>query len=326
MIITLAAVGVLALATAAPAPAPLLTAAGVIPLGVPKGEISDLAIDYADRRLFVLERDAGGVVVVELLSGAVTQTLSRLPSPRGLAHEAPNNQLYVALGDGRLAVFQGAPLRRTDTIAIGPDLGPPSYDASTTQLYFAYNKRKIGIIETSHNRRLRDIDLQGNPGPLAFEEGGSRLFIGAVNDKRILVADRVDTEQIASWATGDNGAAAALASDEEAGLLLAAFRQSAGLAWFDLVDGRLRGRVDACAEPGKLIVDSRRRRVYLTCGEGRLEVFQRNPGGGYAKADAIVTEPGTTAALLMPASGRLYLAVPATVGRGQEIRIYVPGD
>ena len=91
MIITLAAVGVLALATAAPAPAPLLTAAGVIPLGVPKGEISDLAIDYADRRLFVLERDAGGVAVVELPSGVVTQTLSRLPSPRGLAHEAPNN-------------------------------------------------------------------------------------------------------------------------------------------------------------------------------------------------------------------------------------------
>jgi hypothetical protein len=326
MINAIAFAAVLALGTAGPALASLLRVTGSIPLGSLKGAISDLEIDYANQRLFVLERDAGRLAVVDLLSGTINQTLGGLGIPHGLAHEPPNNQLYVALGNGKLAVFRGVPLQRTDTITVDPNLGPPRYDAGTTRVYFAYDKRKVGVIETSHNTRLRDIDLQGKAGPLVFEEGGSRLFVGAVDDKRILVVDRVDNKQVASWASGENGEAVVLALDEDAGFLLAAFRRPAGLAWFDLVDGSLKGRIDTCVEPGRLIVDGGRGRVYLTCGEGRIEVFQRGAGRRYAKAGAIDTEPGATAALLVPTSDRLYLAVPAALGRGAEIRVYVPND
>ena len=138
MIRTLAAAVIVVLGPHEPALAALLTPAGSIPLGFPKGAISDLGFDYANRRLFALEPDAAKLVVVDLLGGAVSQTLRGLWAPQGLAHEPPNGQLYVALGGGQLAVFQGVPLQRTATIPIGPNLGPPSYDAGTTQVYFAH--------------------------------------------------------------------------------------------------------------------------------------------------------------------------------------------
>ena len=138
MIRTLAAAVIVVLGPHEPALAALLTPAGSIPLGFPKGAISDLGFDYANRRLFALEPDAGRLEVVDLLGGAVSQTLRGLWAPQGLAHEPPNGQLYVALGGSQLAVFQGVPLQRTATIPIGPNLGPPSYDAGTTQVYFAH--------------------------------------------------------------------------------------------------------------------------------------------------------------------------------------------
>jgi len=40
------------------------------------GQITDLEFDYANRRLFVLERDSGAIAVIDLPTETVTQTLS----------------------------------------------------------------------------------------------------------------------------------------------------------------------------------------------------------------------------------------------------------
>jgi len=303
--------------------APLVLVRG-IPVGPVVREITDLELDYANRRLFALESDSGTIAVIDLPTETVSQILRGLRTPRGLAHEPPNGQLYVTLGDGNLAVLQGVPLRRTATLNIGSDLSRPYYDASSTRVYFGYGRHAIGVIDTAHNRALPSIGFDGDPGPLAFESLGARLFAGALGEARILIADRAASKQIGSWSTRNSSDAAALALDEDAGLLVVAFRHPPGLAWFNLTGGSLRGRTEACAQPGNLIIDSLRTRVYLTCGEGRIEIFQRGAGGNYSRIGAINTQPGATAALLAPTGDRLYLAVPSAAGRLAEIRIYVP--
>jgi len=243
-----------------------------------------------------------------------------------LAHEPPNDQLYVALGDGKLAVLQGMPLRQTAQLSIGQDLTRPYYDPGTTRVYLGYDRRAIAAIDTAHNRKLPSIYLDGDPGPLAFESLGTRLFAALVGENRILLADRAANKQLGSWPTGDLGEATALALDEDAGHLIGAFPQASDLAWFDLSDGGVRGRAVACSEPARLIVDRLRTRVYLTCGEGLIEIFQRNPAGDYSKAYTLKTAPGATAALLTPTGDRLYLAVPASDGCRAEVRIYAPDE
>jgi len=320
LLVLAAAIGATNLASAAQ-----LALIGSIPVGPVVGQITDLEFDHANRRLFVLERDSAAIAVIDLPTETVTQTLRGMKAPRGLAHEPPNSQFYVALGDGKLVVLQGAPLRWTATMNIGSNLGPPYYDAGSTRVYIGHDHRAISVIDTALNRTLPGIGLDGDPGPLAFENLGTRMFAGAVGEKRILVADRATSKQLGSWSTGDSGDAAALALDEDAGLLIVAFRKPAGFAWFDLMGGSPRGRIEACAEPGDLLVDGIQARVYLTCGEGRIEIFQRGSAGNYSEVGAIDTQPGATAALLAPGGGRLYLAVPAASGRSAEIHIYAPG-
>jgi len=323
-LLALATAGVLSASN--PAPAAQLAPVNIIPFGQVTGRITDLQLDYANQRLFVLEQDAGAVAVVSLQTGIVTQTIRGLLAPQGLAHEPPNGQLYVAFGGGKLAVLQGVPLQRTTTLDIGPDPTAPYYDAGSTRLYLGYGHRAIAVIDTAHDKALPPIGVDGDPGPLAFESQGTRLFAGAIGEKRILVADRAASRQLGSWSMGVSGEVAALALDEDAGLLVAAFRRPAGLGWFDLEVGTLKGQIEACAEPGKLIADSFHARLYLTCGEGRIEIFQRETGGGYSKVGAVKTEQGATAALISPNGDQLYLGVPAVGGRNAEVRIYAPED
>ena len=322
--ITIAAV--LALVAFRPAFGGPLSKVDSIGLGVVAGPINGLALDYANQRLFVLEGGAGRLVVIDLAAGSVNQTIQGLAAPTGLARAPADNRLYVGTGEDRIAVYSGVPLAPQAGISLGPNLGPLHYDAGSERIYLAYGAKKIAILDTTHNKHWKDIRLDGRPGPLVLDDGGSRAFIGAAGEKRIIVADRDGNTETGSWATGDNADAVSLAIDEDAGRLIAAFRQPAGLAWFDLTDGVLKGRIEACAMPGQLLADASRGTVYLTCADGRIDVFQRDAIGNYAKTGSVETVAGATAALLVPISGRLYLAVPAANGQPAEIRIYAPAS
>ncbi len=303
-----------------------LVAVGSIPIASVGAEVTDLELDFANQRLFALARNPGMIAVVDLPRASVVQLVQGLPAPRGLAHEPPNGQLYVATGDGNLAVLQGMPLHRAATLKIGRDLGSPYYDAGSTRVFLGHDHGAVSVIDTSHNIALPAIVLDGDPGPLAFEAQGTRMFAAAADDGRILVADRAASRQVASWNTGGFHGAAALALDETAGLIFAAFRQPAALAWFDLAGGGLKGQTEACAKPAELLLDGQRGLVYLICADGRMEVFQRGAAGGDGRIGSISTAEGATAASLSPTGDRLYLAVPAAGGRGAEIRIYAPSE
>jgi DNA-binding beta-propeller fold protein YncE len=309
-----------------PAIAEPLNKIGSIALGSVAGPINALALDYANQRLFVLEGGAGHLIVVDLAAGAVSQTIEGLTAPTGLARAPAENRLYVGTGEGKIAIYAGVPLVPQTGIFLGPDLGSLHYDPGSERIYLGFGATKVAILDTTHNKHWQDIRLDGRPGPLALEDGGSLIFVGAAGEKRILVADRDGNKQTGSWSTGDNAEPASLALDEDAGRLIAAFQQPTGLAWFDLADGSLKGRVDACAKPGQLLSDGSRSTVYLTCGEGRIDVFHRDTAGNYGKTGSVDTVAGATAALLVPISGRIYLAVPSVNGQPAEIRIYAPAS
>lgn len=324
MVRVLTAAAVLAGLAFGQAAAAQLTQIGSIPLGEAKGTIADLGMDYANQRLFVLEPDAGTLAVVDLASAKLAQSVTGLASPRGLARAPTDNRLYVSTVGGKLMIYAGVPLKAEGSLEAGADQGMMHYDAGSERIYLALGGRKIAIIDSTHNKHWDNIRLNAEPGPLVLEENGSRIFIGAANEPRILVADRDGNKQTASWSTGANGPAEAVALDEDGGRLLAAFSKPPALAWFDLADGTLKGTAPACAEPGQLLTDDSRHRVYLVCGEGKIQIFARDSAGTYADVGSVPTDKGAVAALLVPTSGRLFLGVPAEGGHGAEIRIYAP--
>jgi DNA-binding beta-propeller fold protein YncE len=314
------------LSLAARADAAALTQVGSIPLGQVKGAISVLVIDYANQRLFALAPEAGALAVADLDSGSLKQTVTGISQPHGLARAPTDDRLYISTGQGRLMVYAGVPLKAEGAVEIGPNPGALYYDPGSERIYLGFGGHKIGIIDSTHNKHWENIRLDGVPGPLALEGQGSRVFVGAVGEARILVADRDGYKQTASWSTGSNGDPAALALDEDGGRLLAAFRHPSALGWFDLADGSLKGQVATCAEPGQLLSDIGRHRVYLTCGDGEIQVFARDASGAYADIGSVATAKHAVAAVLVPTSGRLYLGVPAEGSQPAEIRIYAPAS
>src|SRR5262249_20157991 len=137
----------------------------------------------------------------------------------------------------------------------------------------------------------------------------------------IAVVDRSARKQNASWSTRGARANFPMTIDENSDRVLVVFRHPAKLAAFDMQNGALRSSVATCGDSDDLFVDRKRQRVYVTCGEGYLEVFRAGPAD-YERIAQLETSAGARTSLWVPELDILALAVRATRHEPASIWLY----
>jgi hypothetical protein len=90
-------------------------------------------------------------------------------------------------------------------------------------------------------------------------------------------------------------------------------------------DGSLAGSIESCGDADDLFVDAKRRRVYVSCGEGFIDVFA-SYGGRYLRMEHVATAGGARTSLFVPELDRLFLAVRATWTEPAAIWVLRPSE
>jgi hypothetical protein len=121
----------------------------------------------------------------------------------------------------------------------------------------------------------------------------------------------------------DGSANFAMALDHPRHRVLVAFRLPAELGVFDSADGASIASIPVCRDVDDLFVDARRDRVYLSCGEGFVDVLAAD-GSDYRRVERLATASGARTSLFVPEFDRLLVAVPAKGGTSAGIWIYRP--
>jgi hypothetical protein len=114
-----------------------------------------------------------------------------------------------------------------------------------------------------------------------------------------------------------------MALDQAARHVLVAFRDPAKLGAFSMDDGTLIASPDICGDADDLFVDAKRQRVYISCGEGFLDVLD-TAQGSYRRVARIATVSGARTSLFVPEMDRLMLAVRASAGEPAAIWVFQP--
>ncbi len=68
--------------------------------------------------------------------------------------------------------------------------------------------------------------------------------------------------------------------------------------------------------------DAARKRLYVSCGAGFIDVFQQDAGGGFTRTGHVATGAGARTSLYVPQQNRFYLAVPHRGAQKAEVRVY----
>ena len=114
-----------------------------------------------------------------------------------------------------------------------------------------------------------------------------------------------------------------MAVDADEHRVMIAFRNPARLVVFGTETGKREASLETCRDADDVFVDARRRRVYVSCGEGVIDVFAR-VGSGYERIARVPTIAGARTSLFVAATDRLYLGVRASGAEPAAIWVFRP--
>lgn len=291
--------------------------------GVP-GRLDHLSVDLARHRLFVAEVGNDAVDVIDLPSGKAIHRIGRLDEPQGVAYSRAGDLLFVANGgDGTVRMFGGEDFREAGAIALGSD-ADNIHIGSDSRVYVGYGDGGIAIIDPLKRARIGGIALASHPEGFQIAPSG-RIFVNLPDAREIAVGDAESGKVLARWKLSAR-ANFPMAIDAAGTQIATIFRGPARLLLMDAKTGKEIAGLESCGDADDVFFDPNRPRLYVSCGDGFLDVIARDPGG-LRRLARIPTSAGARTSLFVPELDRLFVAMRARLlGSDAQIRVYRPGD
>ncbi len=295
-----------------------------IPLGNVSGRIDHMAIDLARQRLFVAELGNNSIGIVDLNNRRLLRNIEELKEPQGVAYVPSTDTLYVAnAGDGSVRLFIGPDHAAAGQIDLQDDADNIRVDSAANRLFVGYGSGGLAVIDIATSRKVADIPLSVHPEGFQLDPGGQNIFVNVPKAQGIAVVDRQSGKQTATWPMTIAGGNFPMALDPVAGHVLAAFRNPAKLGVFSKENGAVIASPEICGDADDVFVDAKRRRVYVSCGEGFIDVLD-SERTAYRRITRIPTVAGARTSLFVPELDRLMLAVRASSGEPASVWIFQP--
>lgn len=302
-----------------------LTLETKIPLGDVRGRIDHMAIDIGRHRLLVAALGNDSLAVVDLQKRRLERNVDKLHEPQGVGYDPATDMVYVAnAGDGSVNLFQGADLSPAGRIDLGSDADNIRVDRAAARVVVGYGDGALAMIDAATRRISARAMLDAHPESFQLAPDGSVVFVNLPNKHGVAVVDSATGKKLSTWSTAGRGANFAMALDQAHQRVLVAFRRPSELAAFSDKDGSIAGSVPTCGDVDDLFVDTRRDRIYLSCGEGFIDVLVLPDGASYRRMARVATAAGARTSLFVPELDRLFVAVPARADRAASIWVFRP--
>jgi YVTN family beta-propeller protein len=294
-----------------------------IQLGQVSGRIDHLGIDVKRERLFVAELGNNSLGVVNLATGKVLRTISGLREPQGVAYVPFADSVYVAnAGDGSVHVLRGDDLAPIARIELGEDADNVRVDTQRNRVLVGYGNGALAVIDPATRTKAADIRLRGHPEGFQIDETGTKVFVNVPDARDIEVAD-LASETNRSLPTQGAGSNFPMAIDRDAHRVLVVFRNPPTLMALSSQDGRVVAKIDSCGDADDVFADPKRRRVYVSCGEGVVDVLEQREAQ-YRSQARVPTVSGARTSLFVPELDRMFVAVRAKSKEPAAIWVFRP--
>jgi len=279
-----------------------------IPLANVTGRIDHIAVDLARRRLAVAELGNNTVDILDLGSGRLLHRITGLQEPQGVAFVRSADALAVAsAGDGTVQFFKAGNFAPTGQLDLGDDADNIRVNRRTGDLIVGYGEGGLAVIDTARRTKRTDIPLPAHPEGFQLDAQGRRVFVNLPDAGQIVSVDLLSGKPVAAWADGQLKSNFPMAIDGAGKTLAVAFRGPPRLVLRDTRSGDVIAGIETCGDADDVFFDERRRRLYVSCGEGVVDVIERGTDG-LRHLRPVKTAVGARTALFVPELDRLFVA------------------
>jgi DNA-binding beta-propeller fold protein YncE len=313
----------LAVFVALPSQSAPLDFSKAIPLPDVQGRFDHFAIDVRGHRLFVAALGNNTLEVIDLAAGKHLRSVAGMSKPTGVLYLLESNQIWVANGEsGVVKVLDGTSYENVHTIGPLPDADNLRYDAKSKKVYVGYGEGALGVIDSATAKLETSIKFPAHPESFQLEAKGTRIFVNVPGAKQIAVIDREKQRVIETWPVEKFQANFPMALDETNQRVFVGCRKPARLVILNTSTGKAVGDLTIAGDIDDLFFNAMQKQLYLSCGEGFLEVVGQYGPDNYRLTERSATAPGARTGFFSPERKEFYLAVPRRGERAAEIRIF----
>lgn len=280
---------------------PVYAPAAAIP--GPDGGWDLLSVDDASAHLYVAR--SGGVMRVDLASGAVTPAVVKLQRGHG-ALAIPGGDLVLATsgGEGKAVLFHGPTGRVVAEIPVGKNPDAVAYDPATrTAWVMNAGSGDATVIDPATAKVLATVPIGGSL-ELGVADGRGRMYVNVEDRNDVAVLDTRTRTLLRRFPLAGCEGPTGIAYAQKAERIISACAN--GVAKLTTPDGRDAGSVTIGKRPDGAAFDQQRGLALVPSGaQARLTVFRMAPQPEVV--ETIATAPGARTIALDARTGAAYL-------------------
>src|SRR6267143_1002218 len=292
--------------------ADLLEPAATIGLPSVKGRIDHFGVDLKQQRLFVAALGNDTLEVVDVKSSHRERSLDGFGEPQGVLYLPEFNRIYVANGSAnRVDILDGTSLARIKSVERLNDADNVRYDAGARKVYVGYGNGALRALDPATGDSSGNIPLAAHPESFQLETRGTRIFVNVPPARHVAVVDRAKHAVVAIWGVPGAESNYPMALDEPGRRLFVGARRPAMLLVYDIDSGKVVAKQPIGEDTDDIFFDPERKRLYVICGQGRIDIVRQDDPDHYSLEGTVRTAPRARTGLFVPEEGRLYVAAPA---------------
>jgi DNA-binding beta-propeller fold protein YncE len=233
--------------------------------------------------------------------------------------------VFIANGqDGTCRIVDGQSLKTITSIQCGDDANNVRYDPKTARIYVGYGGGALAALDAKTGTKLADIKLAGHPESFRLETGSPRIFVNVPKADHIAVVDREKGEVTSTWPLKEAKSNFPMFLDEANHRLFVGCRHPARILVYDYgaPTGHLVTSLPISRDTDDLFFDPANKFLYVSCGQGVIDVIRQMDADHYSPAKTITTAAGARTSLFLPELRMFCLAVPHRENQLAEIRIF----
>lgn len=295
-----------------------------IPLPNVSGRIDHMDIDIPEQRLFVAELGNNSIDVIDLKTGKRISSINGLHEPQGIAYVQDTNKIFVANGeDGTVQIFDSKNYSLVKTISLSSDADNMHYDAFQKLVYVGYGNGGLAIIDPMKNALIDTVKLDGHPESFQIsDELQPEIFVNVPENNSIEVIDAQKRTMVTKWPNSGASGNYPMSLDEDSYRLFTVYRSPSQLFVIDTNTGKPVAKLDVVKDVDDIWFDAENKQIYLTGGEGYLDIISQKDQNSYQEIAKIPTGQGGRTSLFVPAFDRLYIAIPNYSGTDAKILVF----
>ena len=305
---------------------PLLVLERTIPLPGVSGRIDHMAVDLGRGRLFVAELGNGSVEAIDLAAGKPIHRIISVREPQGVGFVPDADLLAVAsAGDGSVRLFRGGDMQPAGKVELRDDADNIRLDPRTKHLVVGYGSGGLAVLDPAAASMLRMAKLPAHPEGFQVDPEAGRAYVNLPDARQVAVVDLATGSPVASWPLPAGGRGNfPMALDGTRTVLAIVTRSPARLIMLDTRTGGVTASLPTCGDADDVFFDAKRHRLYVSCGDGEVDVVQQD-GAGYHPLARIPTQSGARTSLFVPELDRLFVAARAgLLGSDAGILVFRP--